>query len=265
MRPDLGATRQGYLNELRESQSSFGRAERVLIVGGGAAGVEIAGELSTHFPDKKITLVHSHGRLLVTRGGYLVPEWVSERLHTQLEARGVTIHLNERVSEKAGSYFTSSGEVEADYVFWAVGNKPNAGLVKPDHLTSSGTVVIDDQFRTLLPNVYAAGDVCSSPGRKTAGLAKWEGAACASALLAHLSGKEAKQRSGKVNNGILVPLGDGRATSIPGDGIGAGAIDLGWFGTWGAPQWMLRWFAKDYFAKRAFGGMFTGHEDIGFE
>lgn len=265
MRPEAGATRAGYLAELRASQAAFADAAHVLIVGGGAAGVEIAGELSTHYPEKRITLVHSHERLLATRGGYLVPEWVSARLHAQLLARGVTIHLDERVTEKAGGYFTSAGEVAADYVLWAVGGRPNTGLVHPDHLAGDGTVAVDDQFRTPLPGVYAAGDVCSTPGRKTAGRAKWEGAACAGALLAHLQGRDARQRAGKVNNGILVPLGDGRPTAIPGDGIGAGAIDLGWFGLWGAPQWMLRWFAKDYFAKRAFGGMFTGHEDIGFE
>lgn len=266
MRPEQGVSRTSYLDELRTSQSSFANAERILIVGGGPAGVEIAGELSTHFPSKQITLVHSHDRLLVTRGWDDIPTWVSERIHTQLTARGVVVHLNDRVSSKDGAHIMSSGEeLKADYVFWAVGGRPNTTLVHPDNLTSSGTVIVDEQFRTPIPGVYAAGDVCSTPGRKTAGLANWEGAACASALLAHLNGREAKHRAGvKVNKGILVPLGDGRPTSIPGDGIGAGTVDLGWFGVWSAPQWMLRWFASDYFAKRAFG-RFKGYEDAGYQ
>ena len=41
------------------------KSESVLIVGGGAVGVELAGEIAETYPDKKVTLVHS-GTTLVT-------------------------------------------------------------------------------------------------------------------------------------------------------------------------------------------------------
>jgi NADH dehydrogenase FAD-containing subunit len=39
-------------------------ATNVLVVGGGTLGVELAGEVLTDYPDKKVTLVHSRDRLL---------------------------------------------------------------------------------------------------------------------------------------------------------------------------------------------------------
>ncbi len=40
-------------------------AKSVLIVGGGAVGVEVAGEIASVLPDKQVTLVHSRDKLLV--------------------------------------------------------------------------------------------------------------------------------------------------------------------------------------------------------
>lgn len=40
-------------------------AKSVLIVGGGAVGVEVAGEIASVLPDKQVTLVHSKRQLLV--------------------------------------------------------------------------------------------------------------------------------------------------------------------------------------------------------
>ena len=34
-----------------------------MLVGGGAVGVEIAGEIATVYPDKEVTLIHSSSRL----------------------------------------------------------------------------------------------------------------------------------------------------------------------------------------------------------
>ncbi|KAL8170492.1 hypothetical protein V2J09_022296 [Rumex salicifolius] len=48
----------------KAAQEAIGLANSVLIVGGGPTGVELAGEIATAFPEKKITLVHRGSRLL---------------------------------------------------------------------------------------------------------------------------------------------------------------------------------------------------------
>ncbi len=37
----------------------FRRAKKVLLIGGGIVGVELAAEIATHCKDKEVTLVHS--------------------------------------------------------------------------------------------------------------------------------------------------------------------------------------------------------------
>ena len=56
-------------------------ASSVLVVGGGSLGVEIAGEVLTDFPDKKVTLVHSRERLLpdmTTRASAAALAWLKK-------------------------------------------------------------------------------------------------------------------------------------------------------------------------------------------
>lgn len=278
-------------------------AESILIVGGGAVGVEVAGELSHHYPGKKVTLVHSRPRLLLTSDsaprkesdeGFAyapVPEWVGESLEAQLRERGVEVALGERVvfptSSKSGGVdewdgrtgvlggthavpLTSGRRVEADYIFASPGNRPNSGLVAaldPDATSSAGHVLVDNEFRVVsdeeaLGRTYALGDVASQAGRKTAGLAVYESYFASRAIVAHVKAYEA----GTVEQGpvytapdqrsIVVPLGDGT-----GSAIGAGVLDLRWFGIWGAPRWIIRWFAKDYFV-RNFYSLFKGSEEF---
>lgn len=39
-------------------------AKRVVIIGGGAVGVEIAGEVATDYPDKEVTIIHARDSLV---------------------------------------------------------------------------------------------------------------------------------------------------------------------------------------------------------
>jgi NADH dehydrogenase FAD-containing subunit len=68
-------------------------AEHIVIVGGGAAGVEVAGDIKTKYPSKTVTLVHSREELLNSFG---------KGLHgiasNALEKLGVEILLGERVT-----------------------------------------------------------------------------------------------------------------------------------------------------------------------
>lgn len=168
----------------------------------------------------------------------------------------------------------ASGQmVQADCVFGGSGASPNSGLVSAVDRTAlvGGYVAVDPNFRILssspsLVGVYALGDVASTGGRKTAGQAVGESRHLAKVLLAHLAceakGQKpiAKGYAPGFLQSILVPIGEGRGG--PGDGIGAGAIDLGWLGVWGAPDWLLRWFAKDYFCSQHFVARFQGEVGV---
>ena len=71
--------------------------EKVLIIGGGAVGIELAGELATGEGGQKreITLLHSGSRLLSSRED--LKEQLGTTLYEQLLSLNVHVILNEKV------------------------------------------------------------------------------------------------------------------------------------------------------------------------
>lgn len=84
--------REEACRELKDMQGAIQRSKKIAIVGGGAAGVELASDIKDFYPDKDVKLIHSRSRLLSHFG---------TRLQTYVEASlrnglGVEILLNER-------------------------------------------------------------------------------------------------------------------------------------------------------------------------
>ena len=50
-----------------DCEEKIRKADQLMLVGGGATGCELAGEIKFRFPDKKIVLVHSKERVLPVR------------------------------------------------------------------------------------------------------------------------------------------------------------------------------------------------------
>ncbi|GAB5578441.1 ferroptosis suppressor protein 1 isoform X1 [Prionailurus iriomotensis] len=70
------------------------RSRSVVVVGGGSAGVEMAAEIKTEFPEKEVTLIHSHVALADKE---LLP-CVRQEAKEILLQKGVRLLLSERVS-----------------------------------------------------------------------------------------------------------------------------------------------------------------------
>ena len=56
--------RSKQIDLIRDYNNKIKSANRILIVGGGAVGIELAGELKTDFPNKKVTILTSSNKLL---------------------------------------------------------------------------------------------------------------------------------------------------------------------------------------------------------
>ncbi|XP_010850520.1 PREDICTED: apoptosis-inducing factor 2 isoform X1 [Bison bison bison] len=70
------------------------RSQSIVVVGGGSAGVEMAAEIKTEYPEKEVTLIHSKMALADTE---LLP-CVRQEVKEILLRKGVQLLLSERVS-----------------------------------------------------------------------------------------------------------------------------------------------------------------------
>jgi len=153
-------------------------SQRIVIVGGGPIGVEVAGEIIENYPRKSITLVEAGPRLLAGTS-----EAAAEYATRFLKGRGVTILTNERFDrDGSGSAdaFAAGGEVRTnrgrsisyDLLIWCIGGKPNTGYMKAHFQTSlnaAGRIRVAPDLRVAgFENVFALGDITDLDENKMA-------------------------------------------------------------------------------------------------
>ncbi|RSH92622.1 hypothetical protein EHS25_008067 [Saitozyma podzolica] len=247
MRPSEGATEASYRDELVQLQRDIAKAKKVLVVGAGAVGLEMAGEIREAHPDKPITIIHSLSHVLnptsppqpEDQTGYTAPTSLpklSLALEKQLAQLNIDLVLDDRVvipppgtvspssiewdgtpgrTSDGGikKVRTTSGKtIEADFVFVSIGNKPNSGLVKDvdTGAVKGGMIWVDEYLRVRsdkLSKYYAIGDCSTSPGWKTSQGAVYDAAGAAANIIAEVKGKGAKKYKRPTMHGLAVTLG----------------------------------------------------------
>ncbi|KAF9996440.1 hypothetical protein BGZ65_007969, partial [Modicella reniformis] len=59
-------TKLSAVQRLKDMQDKIQKSSKVLLIGGGAVGLELAVEIREHFPEKEVTLVHSRDRYMLS-------------------------------------------------------------------------------------------------------------------------------------------------------------------------------------------------------
>ena len=136
----------------------------ILIVGGGPIGVEFAYIYKAYGVD--VTIVELLENIVPNED-----EEVSKQLLRSLTKIGITIKTGCKVSSVKNNKtsvrvsFDSDGQIEEstfDRVLVAIGVVPNTtgiGLEGNSIAMENGYVLVDDQMRTSIPNIYAIGDI----------------------------------------------------------------------------------------------------------
>ena len=155
--------------------------KKMLVVGSGAIGVEFAYFYSTL--GTEVTIVEFLPRVVPVED-----EEVSKQLEKSFKKMGMTIYTNSEVTKVDThgkgcivTVKTPTGEIkiETDIVLSAVGvatNLENLGLEEAGVKTEKGKVLVDDFYKTNVPNVYAIGDI--TKGQALAHVASAEGIIC---------------------------------------------------------------------------------------
>jgi len=138
--------------------------DSLVIIGGGVISVEFATAFSGL--GSKVTILEAMPRLLPG-----MDREISNNVKLLLKKRGVEIHTDaavqavERKEDHLVCRFSEKGEAlsaAGTYVLCAVGRAPNTeGLFQEGAVPEmkKGNVLVDDQFQTSLPGVYAIGDM----------------------------------------------------------------------------------------------------------
>lgn len=142
-------------------------ARRVIVVGGGVLGAEVAEQL--RLLGREVVLFGRSRRLL---GNHLDKE-AATRLEALFDANGVEVltgsaaELVPEGQRRSTSRFEVSADGEsrrADSVVFCVGTRPNVGLAAAAGIEAARGVLVDDNLATTAADVFAAGDVAEHPG-----------------------------------------------------------------------------------------------------
>ncbi|KAK4048629.1 hypothetical protein OIV83_004599 [Microbotryomycetes sp. JL201] len=173
--PGQASKKEG-VEYLRSIQDELKRANKIVILGGGAVGVQMATDLAVMYPNQKeITVVQS--RTLMPRFHSNLHELVMNRF----KELGIKTVLGSRAVVPPGGFEgakrveTLDGRtIEADFVINATGQTPNSGLLKtfaPQAVNDSGYISVKSTFQVDAPGcetVFALGDIADSGAPKAA-------------------------------------------------------------------------------------------------
>jgi NADH dehydrogenase FAD-containing subunit len=213
------------ISRYRETHDELAGADRVLIVGAGPTGLELAGEISDRWPEKHITILETAPEIL--SGPY--KQELRDEVRRQLEQRGVEFVVGEailaepesRPASLAPVSLTTVGgrTVDADIWFRCYGLAPVSDFLRgalAEARLPDGSVEVNAQLQVVgQPAVFALGDV-SSADLKTAGRAGREAAVVAANVRALIEGGELEAYAPSPP-AIVIPLGpSGGASELPG-------------------------------------------------
>ncbi|MFF0587559.1 NAD(P)/FAD-dependent oxidoreductase [Streptomyces sp. NPDC003781] len=225
-KPDTEDTAAAVLRHA-DTRAELAASSRVLLLGAGPVGLELAGEITERWPRTEVVVVDPAEDVL---GGRYVPE-LRDALREQLTQRGVRLELGSALtappSAPAGvrepfSVTTEAGvRIAADLWFRCYGMTPLSDMLTGELAAArrpDGHVEVDEHLRVAgSPNVFAIGDVTAVPEPKRSKAATEHAVTVAANIRALAAGHPVEQTYRPGPDAVLVPLGStGGASQVPG-------------------------------------------------
>jgi NADH dehydrogenase FAD-containing subunit len=215
---------------IREKVSNSGTV-RLLVIGGGSSGVEIAGNAW-----RLATTLDSHAEIAVVSAERLLDscsERASEMAMESLTARDIDVHENVRVESlgRGCARLSSGKELPYDVAFVATGVRPvplfrNSGMLVGD---DGGLVVNEFLQSPAYPEIFGGGDCISFAAEelpKNGVYAVREGPVLQRNLAAALKGEDLTRFHPQKNYLQILNMGDGTGLGISGGISGMSTIAM---------------------------------------
>lgn len=210
---------------LRDYQDKVKEARRIVVVGGGAVGIQVACDIAELYPgEKSVTVLHSRERVM----NKFHPQ-LHEVVAKRFAERGVKTVLGSRVvipssgfpSFQSGQTFNvelqNGTTVPADLVLMCTGQTPRSDLLASfasDAITSDGFIDVLPTMQINSPTpsalkerIFALGDIANSGAAKTVRAAMGQIDVIKSNILAMIAGEKKMQEFTPGPTGIHLSLG----------------------------------------------------------
>jgi len=161
-------------------RAKLGRGARILVIGGGFIGLEIAA--SARLVGANVTVVEMAPRIL-GRGvpldlAMLIRQYHAEQGVPIFEGTGVTRF--EPAGKLTRAHLSNGVSVDCDVIVAGVGAVPNTTLAESARLATENGIRVDARLATDDADIFAAGDCCSFPhelcGNRRIRLEAWRNA-----------------------------------------------------------------------------------------
>ncbi|KXX79699.1 Apoptosis-inducing factor A [Madurella mycetomatis] len=225
---------------LQAYQQGIKKARSIVIIGGGAVGVQMACDLKEIYPGKNVTLVHSRQQLMP-----VYHEALSNLIKDRFRELGVGLVTGSRVVVPEGGFPNDGGKpfevrlrdgraLPADFAIQATGQTPNNQFLAGLEPSAPGSLVNPDngfirvrptmQFRDpKYPHLFAVGDIADSGAHKAAKPGAVQATAAAKNIAAMVAEREPEERLAVAPAAIHLTLGLTRNVIFRNPNISAGA------------------------------------------
>ena len=136
------------------------------VVGGGVIGTEYASIFTAL--DIQVTLIERDDRIIS-----FIDSEIGQRLMAQLVKLGIKFMFNDRMTaierrkDQVHLILEKGGELEVDVALIAAGRQSNVQALNLEQVGvkqgKRGLILVDEHYRTNIPNIYAVGDVIGFP------------------------------------------------------------------------------------------------------
>ncbi|CAK9441255.1 uncharacterized protein LODBEIA_P51240 [Lodderomyces beijingensis] len=197
------ATLQQYLAEMSKAHQMIKQAAVVSVIGAGAVGIEIAGDVKSAYPEKTVNLIHPHGEFPPEP---LTAEF-KHMIQDSIERAGINIYLNTRIhqhnsgdsAEEAGNDDDNGGDlvtmhtnkrISSNVNFWCCAKFNNIQFLSRQlaaYITPTNQIRVnsylqlnhkgddDDASSSTVANFFVVGDLVDFEIIKSAGWAMYMG------------------------------------------------------------------------------------------
>lgn len=186
------------------------KCRRAVVCGAGFIGLEVAENLAALHME--VTVIDAAPQIMPNAFDREMADYAKRRLKasgmrvlTAVSLKGI------QGSERAQSVTTDSGVLPADVVILAIGVRPATGFLTDSGIEMvKGTIVVDEELKTNLPDIYAVGD-CALVKNSMTGQQQWS----AMGSTANLAARAMARKCYDAGNGYGGCLGTGVVRLLP--------------------------------------------------